>query len=204
MTSEPTVFVVDDDSGALKSMQWLLESDGLPAETFSSAAEFLERYDPSRPGCLLFDLQMPEIDGLELQQRIESLGSHSPIIFVSAHGDVRRCAEAMKAGAVDFLEKPTDDEELLQLVRQAIERDRQRRCVEASHPEISGRINLLTAREREIMQFLLDGETMKVIAGRLGITIQTVAKHRTRVLDKMLVRNEAELVRLLADYESRE
>jgi two-component system, LuxR family, response regulator FixJ len=200
MSSGATVFVVDDDPGALRSMRWLLESDGLAVETYLSGEEFLKAYDPNRPGCLLLDLRMRGMDGLELQKRIASRGPHPPIIFVSGHGDVAKCAEAMKTGAVDFLEKPADDAKILAAVHLALEKDRRRRSVEATHPEIAARIARLTPRERETLRFMLEGDATKRIASQLDVGNQTAAKHRARVLSKMEVGSEAELVRLLKDY----
>jgi len=200
MATNVTVSVVDDDPGARTSMKWLLESYGLSVETYSSGPEFLDAYDPSRPGCLLLDLQMPKMDGLELQERLLARGVHSPVIFISGHGNVRNCVKAMIAGAVDFLEKPADDEKVLNVVHRSLEKDRQRRCFEASHTEITTRLNRLTPREREVMCLLYEGEAMKNIARRFDISIQTVAKHRTKVLEKLQVRNEAGLARLLDTY----
>jgi len=201
VNSDATVYVVDDDPGSLRSTRWLLESVGLSVETYSSAREFLAAYDPGRPGCLLLDLRMPEMDGLDLQKELASRGAHPPIIFVTGYGDVPKCAEAMKTGAIDFLEKPADDKKILSLVRLAMEEGRRRRFAEASSPEITVRIQRLTPREREVMKLLYAGEAMKAIAAKLGISVQTVAKHRTRVLEKMEVSGEAELARILAAHQ---
>ena len=201
MDPDATVFVVDDDAGALRSMRWLLESDGLSVKTYSSAREFLAAYDRGCSGCLVLDLRMPEMGGLELQQELASRGAHPPIIFLSGHGDVPKCAVAMKAGAVDFLEKPADAEALLELVHQNIEKDRKRRAIQASRLEIATRVTRLTPREREVMELLYAGEPMKAIAAKLGISVQTVAKHRTRVLEKMEANGEAELARLLSAHQ---
>ena len=203
MTAEATVFVVDDDWGTRRSMKWLLESYGLSVETYSSGPHYLKACDPSRPGCLMLDLHMPEMDGLELQEQLTSRNEHRPVIFVSGHGNVPKCAEAMKAGAVDFLEKPADDEQVLDVVRRALENDRRQRCVKASPSDATNRMDRLTSREREVMGLLYDGEVMKNIARRLGISIQTVAKHRTKVLDKLQIRNEADLVRLIESQRER-
>ena len=200
MTAEATVFVVDDDPGVLKSMRWLLESEGLPVETYASGPEFLAAYDPNRPGCLLLDLRMPDMDGLELQERLATRGLQPPIIFVTGHGDVPECTAAMKAGAVDFLEKPADDARILEIVQHALEKDRERRSVAATHPETAARLNKLTSREREVMRLLYEGKTIKAVAAQLGIGFQTAAKHRGRVLEKLQVNNEAELIRLLINY----
>lgn len=200
MNRDATVFVVDDDPGALRSMCWLLESEGFSVEAYSSARGFLAAYDPDHPCCLVLDLRMPEVDGLELQKQLACRGAHAPIIFVSGHGDVPKCAEAMKAGAVDFLEKPADDQKILGLIHQALEKDRRRRRLEAGRPEIAARIRRLTPREHETMLRMLDGGEIKEIAAGFGTSFQTVAKHRARVLAKMEVHNEAELVRLLGDF----
>ncbi len=124
MAANATVFVVDDDPGVLDSARWLLESDGLAVETYGSGRQFLEAYDPHRPGCLLLDMGMPGMDGLELQQQLASRGAHLPIIFIAGRGDVPKCVAAMKAGALDFLEKPAADARVLELVRRALEQDR--------------------------------------------------------------------------------
>jgi two-component system, LuxR family, response regulator FixJ len=200
MTHRATVFVVDDDPETMRSARWLLESEGLTVETYASGEEFLRVYDSSRPGCLVLDLCMPEMDGVEVQRRLAARGDRLPVVFVSGRGSVTQCAEAMKAGAVDFVEKPADDARLLAIVRDALEKDRRRRAVEATRPEIAARIARMTPREREVMLLLQAGDSMKVIAGRQGIGHQTVAKHRAQVLGKMEVQNEAELFRLLKDY----
>ncbi len=200
MPTDATVFLVDDDPAALDSIQFLLKSNGFSVEPFSSASEFLKFYDPNRPGCLVLDLCMPEMDGLALQERLLSREPRLPILFVTGHGDVPHCAQALKAGALDFLEKPVRSDIILDRVRYALEMDQRNRRLKAAHPEITARIAQLTPREREMMVFLLRGEDIKTISVKLDIGIQTVAKHRTRVLDKMQVRNEAELVRLLRDY----
>jgi len=200
MLAESTVFVVDDDETALASMRWLLESDGLAAETFSSAKEFLLSDGPDRPGCLVLDLRMPGMDGLMLQEKLSERGTHLPIIFVSGCGNVSQCAKAMKNGAVDFLEKPVDDGKMVRLVRQALEEDRQRRLADARAAEIAARIARLTPREHEVMHLLHEGDAIKTIAARFHISFQTAAKHRSRVLAKLDVNNEAALVRLLANY----
>jgi len=131
VTADVTVFVVDDDPGALRSTRWLLESEDLSVETYTSAGDFLAAYDPERPGCLVLDLRMPDMDGLELQQRLRSRGKHLPIIFVTGSHDVPRSGQAIEAGGAAFLRKPADDEELLKLVRQALEQDQRRRHADA-------------------------------------------------------------------------
>ncbi len=202
MEAELTVFVVDDDRGALRSMQWLLESEGFAVQGYSSAADFMRSFPGQQHGCVLLDLQMPQCTGLQVQRWLATQFPQVPVVFITGHGDIETCAEAMKAGAMDFLEKPIDDTRILGLVRQALEESQRRMRIEVAHPEVTARLRLLTPREREIMNLLSSGSNMKSIAASLGISIQTVAKHRTRVLEKMKVRNEAELVRLLAHFES--
>jgi len=200
MSSNGTAFVVDDDPGVLKSMRWLLESTGLRVEAFSSAAEFLKCYDRSKPGCLILDVSMPGMTGPELQEKLDRQGKSLPIIFLTAHGDVPTCARTMKKGAVDFIEKPVENEEFLNLVRQAIKDDLQRHRCEKEEPELKLRIDSLTRREREVMDLLYCGNPTKHIGARLGIGYQTAAKHRASVLEKLGVENEAELVRLLVHH----
>ena len=196
MPAESTVFVVDDDDRVLESMRWLFGGEGLAVETCSSANKFLASYRLDRPGCLVLDLQMPEMDGLELQRRLASQGPHLPIIFVSGYADVLQCAEAMKAGAVDFLEKPVDDDRILSAVRKALEKDLERHVADTSNAEIQARIECLTPRECDVMCRLLRGNSIKTMASKLGISFQTVAKHRARVLEKLGANNETELVRM--------
>lgn len=197
ISAKPTVFLVDDDPGSRNSMRFLLEADGLSVETFDSARAFLEGHDPGRPGCLVLDVRMPEMDGLELQQRLRFGEQHLPVIFVTGHGDVPMCARAMKAGAVDFLEKPVDDDKLLALVRKTLADGLQRHQRELKERETQSRIEKLSPREREVMQLMHGGKSIKQIASELGIRFQTAAKHRSRVLEKLQIENEAELVRLL-------
>jgi len=199
MSAESTVFVVDDDEKALNSMRWLLESDDLAVETYSSAINFLACYSRQRPGCLVLDLCMPGMDGLKLQAELLSRGEGPPIIFLSGHGNVSHCAGAMKAGAVDFLEKPADGGRILNVVHEALEKDRRRRSTEAAAREAAARVERLTPREREVASRLYEGHSIKAIAARFDISYQTVAKHRARVLEKLEIENETELVRLLAN-----
>lgn len=200
METQATVFVVDDDPGALRSMQWLLESDGLRVETHRSATEFLDKYDPARPGCLVLDVHMQGMNGLELQEKLVADGECPPIIFVTGQGDVRTSVRAMKWGAVDFLEKPITDRMLVRLVHEAIDKDLQRRRIESRQREMRSRIARLTPREREVMHALLDGKPAKRIAIELGISIKTALRHRSRILQKLRVHSVAELVRQFLDH----
>ncbi len=197
MTAERTVCVVDDDPGALRSMRWLLESEDLVVQTYPSAADFLAHDDLDRSACLVLDVRMPGMDGLELQQRLASARRCPPIIFLTGYGDVPTCAAALKQGAFDFLEKPVDDKALLRAVGKALEKSGRRGEQESITPQGASRLESLTPREREVVEWLYNGSTLKAIAARLGISFQTVAKHRSRALEKLGVANEAELVRLL-------
>jgi len=202
--TETTVFLVDDDAAALDSLSWLMESAGHHAETYNSAVRFLNAYDPARPGCLVLDLCMPEMTGLELQERLVREGRRIPIIFVTAHGDVPATVRALKAGAFDFVEKPVDGDRLLDLVQRALDRDRQRRQQEPERTAFEMLVCRLSPRELEVMELLYDGKSMKKIAAEFGISVQTVAKHRAQVLEKMEVDGDAELVRLITTHRLQE
>jgi two-component system, LuxR family, response regulator FixJ len=196
MKTEPTVYVVDDDLGILKSMRWLVEAAGLLVKTFSSGASFLENYDPTCPGCLVLDMRMPGMNGLEVQSRLVEHGDLLPIIIMTGHGDVPLCVKFFKSGAFDFIEKPANDEVLLDRITEAIAADAQRRRFRLKSPDVVARMATLTPRETEVMELVVDGKTLKQIAVELEITIQTVAKHRAKVLDKLNVDNDVELARL--------
>jgi len=194
---DPMVFVVDDYAPGRKSITRLLHAAGFPVATFASACEFLVQYDPAACGCLVLDLAMPAVSGLELQSILAEKGSLLPIIFLTAHGDIPKSVQAMKRGASDFLTKPVHDEELLAAVRVAIEKDRALRREQAELTEVRARLAMLTPREREVLEYVLAGKLNKEIAGDLGTVEQTVKVHRARVMQKMRVRSVAELVRLM-------
>ena len=197
MANEPTVFLVDDDPSARKSFQFLAESVGLRVESYKSALEFLEHYDPQTPGCLVLDVRMPRMSGLELQQKLLEAQLKLPIIFVSGHADISIASRAFRAGAFDFVEKPINDQELLDRIRQAIAKDAQSRADQKHRDEIRIRIRALTPREREVLDALVLGKAIKQVAGQFSVSVQTAAKHRARVLEKMGVNNEVELVYLV-------
>lgn len=194
--SGATVSVVDDYAPGRKSISRLLRAAGFVAATFASAEDFLRQYDPSISGCLVLDLAMPSLGGLELQRMLAEKGSLLPIIFLTAHGDISKSVQAMKNGASDFLTKPVNDEELLGAVRAAIEKNRILRLEEAELSEIRGRLATLTPREREVLDYVIAGKLNKQIASDLGTVEQTIKIHRAHVMQKMRVRSVAELVRL--------
>jgi len=183
--TDATVFLVDDDSEALDSMRWLLESTGFDVEAYGSAAEYLDAHDPLKPGCLVVEIGMSEMSGLELQEKLVAAGDCIPIIFVSTRGDVPSAVRAMKAGAVDFLEKPVDGQLLLRVVRQALERDSECRRREGNDDQIEMRLQELTPRERQVMELLNESKTAKAIASALGISVKSVLRHRVRALEKL-------------------
>jgi FixJ family two-component response regulator len=194
--SGPTVFVVDDYAPGRKSISRLLRAAGFVVATFASAQEFLAEYDPAACGCLVLDLAMPAVSGLELQSILAEKGSFLPIIFLTAHGDISKSVRAMKHGASDFLTKPVNDEDVLAAVRTAIEKHCAIRREQAELSEIRARLATLTPREREVLDYVVAGKLNKQIAGTLGTVEQTVKVHRAHVMQKMKVHSVAELVRL--------
>ena len=192
----PTICIVDDDLAALTGLSRLLRSAGFAVAAFSSSREFLERHDPDAHGCLILDLAMPELDGLELQQVLAAGGGALPIVFLTGHGDIPKSVRAMKAGADDFLTKPVRDADLLEAVRAAVERDRLQRQARADAAEIAQRLATLTPRERQVLEHVVAGQLNKQAAADLGIVEKTVKVHRARVMRKMKVQSVAELVRL--------
>lgn len=192
----PTVFVVDDYAPGRRSISRLLRTAGFAVTAFASAKEFLAQYDPQTSGCLVLDLAMPEVSGLELQGILADRGSLLPIIFLTAYGDIPKSVQAMKRGASDFLTKPVNDEDLLAAVRVAIEKDRALRREQAELSEIRARLDTLTPREREVLEYVVAGKLNKEIASDLGTVEQTIKIHRAHVMQKMKVHSVAELVRL--------
>lgn len=194
--ASPTVFVVDDYAPVRKAISRLLSASGFVVAAFESAEEFLTQHDPQTPGCLVLDLAMPAVNGLQLQGILAEKGSLLPIIFLTAHGDVPKSVQAMKQGAIDFLTKPVNDEDLLAAVRLAVERDRAIRREQTELSEIRARLATLTPREREVLEYVVAGKLNKQIAGELGTVEQTVKIHRAHVMQKMKAHSVAELVRL--------
>jgi len=197
MSAVPTVYLVDDDPGALRSLCWLVGQAGLSFRAFSSGRQFLDEYRSSEPGCLVLDVRMPEMGGLDVQQRLLEVGLRMPIIFVTAHGDVPTCAQAFRSGAIDFLEKPVDAEVFLARIRKALARGVQQ-------AEIAARMNELTPRESEVVKMLVSGKTIKEIASVNRVRTETIWKHRDSILTKLRVANDVELARLVSRWQDHE
>jgi len=195
MTSEALIFVVDDDLGARDSTRTLLESAGFKIEDYRSARAFLSG-DFSKGDCLIADIRMPEMDGLELQKELVRLGSNLPVIIMTGHGDVPLAVRAMKAGALDFIEKPFDDETMIASVRRALEFGQRSRNKAAEAKAAQDLLSLLTPRERNVLERLVAGRSNKVAAYELGISPRTIEIHRARIMDKMRARSLSDLVRV--------
>jgi FixJ family two-component response regulator len=195
-TSPAVVFVVDDDPSMRRSLEALLRSVGLDVRLFSSAQEFVQAKRPDAPGCLVLDVRLPGMSGLAFQEELAKTGVTLPVIFLTGHADVPMTVRAMKAGAVEFLTKPFDDQELLDAIDAAIERDRARHRDAASLATLTARYRQLTERERQVMKFVVAGRVNKQIAAELGLSLVTVKVHRGQVMRKMLAKSVAELVRM--------
>jgi two-component system response regulator FixJ len=197
-TLVPTVFVIDDDASVRKSLSRLLGSMGFAVETFASAELFLDREHYDGVGCIILDVRMPGLSGMELQDELTKADYSMPIVFITGHGDIPMSVQAMEKGAADFLSKPFDDEELLQAVKKAIEKDGKARENRAEAHDICRRIELLTPREQEVLRYVITGMLNKQIALKLDIAEKTVKVHRGRIMEKPCVDSVAELVRLAA------
>jgi FixJ family two-component response regulator len=191
-----TVFIVDDDPAIRFAMQALMDSVNIKHEIFPSGDEFLKGIDDHRPGCLVLDIRMPGLGGLELQEELLRRGNTLPIIFITGHGDVPMAVEAMQKGAVDFIQKPFRDQELLDRVHEALKTDHERRAEQEKHVEVETRLSRLTNREREVFDLVVTGKPNKVIAYELGVSQRTVEIHRARVMEKMQARSLADLVKM--------
>lgn len=194
--TDARVFVVDDDAGVLNSVAFLLKTVGIHAETYTSAQEFLDRCDIRAPGCLVLDVRMPVMSGLELQEKLHAMGSSLPIIFLTAHGDVPMAVQAVKSGAVDFLQKPFRDQELVDKIHRAMEENARIRDAAAARDDIVARIDSLTPRERQVMEAVVAGKANKVIAAELGVSQRTVEIHRAHAMKKMRADSLAQLVHM--------
>jgi len=197
-TDKHIVFVVDDDVWVRESLETLIQDEGWQAETFASAQDFLDRPRDLVPSCLLLDISLPGLNGLELQKRIAVERADVPIIFITGHGDVPKTVQAMKAGAVEFLTKPFNDEVLLTAIRHALERSRLALAQEAEMQDLRERYSSLTPRERDVMTLVVSGLLNKQVAGELGITESTVKAHRGQVMQKMKASSVADLVKMTA------
>jgi two-component system, LuxR family, response regulator FixJ len=198
----PVVFVVDDDDAVRGSLRLLLKSVGLAAQPFGSAQDFLEHYSPDQPGCLVLDVRMPGMSGLELQQQLNVRGAVIPVIFITGHGDVPMAVEAMQHGAFDFLQKPFRDQDLIDRIQRALEKDRGYRQELRKREQIRERRDSLTPREQEVLELVTSGKANKVMAADLGVSQRTVEIHRARVMEKMGAASLAQLVRMVIDLRS--
>ena len=201
--SQPTVFVVDDDEGVRESLRWLVCSVGMAVEAYGSAQEFLEAVDADAAGCLVLDVRMPGMSGLDLQQELAARQVGLPIIMITGHGDVPTAVRALTGGALDFIEKPFSRQLLLDRIRRAVVLDANARRAQAERADVAARMAALTPREREVLEMVVAGRTNKVMAMTLGICEKTIEVHRAHVMRKMRVQSLAELVRLAALVESR-
>lgn len=199
----PIVFIVDDDVSVRESLELLIQNEGWKPETFSSAQDFLDRPRALVPSCLVLDISLPGVDGLELQKRIAVERIEMPIIFITGHGDVPKTVQAMKAGAVEFLTKPFNDEMLLGAVRQALEQSRLAVLHDSEIKELQRRYSSLTPRERQVMALVVSGLLNKQVGGELGISEITVKAHRGQIMHKMQANSLADLVRMAAKLGSR-
>jgi len=196
MSERAVVFVVDDDPSMRRSLEDLLRSVSLDVRSFSSAQEFMQAERSDAPGCLVLDVRLPGMSGLTFQQELPKAGVALPVIFITGHGDVPMTVRAMKAGAVEFLTKPFDDQMLLDAIHAAVDRDRARRRDAASLAALKALYDELTARERQVMKLVVTGRVNKQIAAELGLSLVTVKVHRGQVMRKMLAKSVAELVRM--------
>ena len=195
----PTVFIVDDDEAVRGSLRMLIRSVGLQARACGSAREFLDGYDADQPGCLLLDVRMPGMSGLELQQALNHRGATIPVVFITGHGDVPMAVEAMQHGAFDFLQKPFRDQDLLDRIQRALARDRENRAQLLQKDQIRTRLESLTPREKEVLALMTRGRPNKLMAADLGLSQRTIEIHRARVMEKMQASSLAQLVRMTLD-----
>ncbi len=193
----PTVFLVDDDEAVRDSLGLLMKSVALKSQSFASADAFLAEFDPECPGCLVLDIRMPGMSGMELQQKLIEMRAILPIIFITGHGDIPMAVEAMQRGAVDFIPKPFRDHELLDRINKALADDQDNRSTLLKREEVEDRIKKLTPREKEVLDLVVQGKANKVMAGDLDVSQRTVEIHRARVMEKMKARSLAQLVRMV-------
>jgi two-component system, LuxR family, response regulator FixJ len=192
----PAIYVVDDDDGMRRALDTLLSTVGYKTAVFSRPSEFLANFKTDAPGCLVLDIRMPDMSGLELQQHLNRMGSMLPVIFITGHGDVPMAVQAMKEGAFEFIQKPFRDQDLLDRINHALKQDAANRSTVARRTEVLRRLETLTPRERQVMDFVVEGAANKVIAIDLGLSERTVEIHRAKVMEKMGARSVAHLVKL--------
>jgi two-component system response regulator TtrR len=195
--ARPTAYIVDDDEAIRTLWRWLMESNGIAVQTFATAAEFIASYRAGGLACLVLDVRLPGMSGLELQEYLKREGVEIPIVFVSGHGDVPTAVSALKGGAVDFIQKPFSYRDVLAIIQRAFERDAQLRERRTRRSQLAERIATLTEREREVMQRVVEGKLNKVIADELAISVKTVEFHRAKVMEKMGADSVAGLVQLM-------
>ncbi len=193
---EPIVYIVDDDSALRDSLRWLLESVGLKTVSHAHPQDFLENYPPGQAGCLLLDVRMPDMSGLHLQQQLPKLGIHLPVIIITGHGDVPTAVAAMKHGALDFIEKPFNEQLLLDCVQNALHHDQEYRQIQARNRAVAERFESLTHREREVMELVVQGLPNKAIADALKVSRKTVEVHRAKVMEKMNAQSLSDLIQM--------
>jgi len=194
--SAATVYVVDDDDGMRRALSLLLNTVGYKTAAFAGPVEFLDKFKPETAGCLVLDIRMPGMSGLELQQHLNRMGSMLPVIFITGHGDVPMAVQAMKEGAFEFVQKPFRDQDLLDRINHALEQDKENRSTLARRADVLHRVESLTPREKQVMAMVVDGAANKVIAIDLGLSERTVEIHRAKVMEKMGARSVAHLVKL--------
>lgn len=201
MTRPATVHVVDDDDAVRRSLRLLLKSVGLLTIAYASAQEFLAAWDSDQPGCLVLDVRMPGMSGIELQAELNQRGAIIPVIFISGHGDIPMAVEAIQHGAFDFLQKPFRDQDLIDRVQRALASDTEHRQVLQQRETLRQRFESLTPREQEVLQLVTQGKANKVMAGDLGVSQRTVEIHRARVMEKMGAHSLAQLVRMVLELD---
>ena len=194
---EPIVYVVDDDQAMVESLSWIIESVGLKVKIYTRTQEFLDEYNPVQHGCLLLDVRIPGMSGPELQLRLNDKGAKLPIIFISGHGDVPLAVRVMKAGAVDFLTKPFNDQILLESINKALRLDKTNREIQQENARAEAKFALLSPREVQVLQGIVAGKQNKVISSELKISLKTVEAHRASVMKKMCVKSVPELVKIV-------
>lgn len=200
MSGAPTAYVVDDEESIRSLWDWLMRSSGIAVQTFATAAAFIQSYRRGDAGCLVLDVRLPGMSGPELQDYLRREAIDIPIVFVSAHGDVPTAVNALKGGAVDFIQKPFDYREAVAAVRRALERDAHERERRAKREQLAERLAALTERERGVLQRIIEGKANKVIAAELDISVKTVEAHRAKVMEKMAVDSVAELVQRIIGF----